>query len=423
VIRIQSFVKESSEFVGKILLVYMLGASLLIGSALVALQLRAFHRSMLDQVDAAALLVESTLALPGPDQNRQYLLQAYTQKIVAGDSIGLNTLFVLDRGGRIVYSSRPAWLDLMIHDGLFRRSEFDNPGFRQIAACFKSDRPDCVSLRSDKLPFLNSSFASSRPVFRPSGDPGLPREPYLVVVSYSGAIGLFSILQRILPLFAFAGLLAGLLTAALWLALRLLLLPRLGEVAQTDGLTRLMNRAAFMETAIEALADAEEQGADLIFAILDIDHFKRINDAYGHDCGDVALVSLSAVLATVLRVNDVVCRFGGEEFALLLSSDRHSGEKVLERLRIQLEMSRVAYNGRDIPVTVSIGAASTAECGYNLDYLYTSADRCLYAAKQSGRNRVVWARSELAGRLQLDRQGVASALASANDGHAPLGGD
>jgi diguanylate cyclase (GGDEF)-like protein len=89
-----------------------------------------------------------------------------------------------------------------------------------------------------------------------------------------------------------------------------------------------------------------------------------------------------------MREDDYVCRFGGEEFALLLSVDQGSGRKVLERLRLQLEMSRVAYDGREIPVTVSIGAASTTECGYNLDYLYTSADRYLYVAKQSGRNRV-----------------------------------
>jgi diguanylate cyclase (GGDEF)-like protein len=423
VIRVQSFAKESSGFVGKILIFYMLGASLVIGGSLVALQLRAIHRSMLDQVDAAAVLVESALAVSGSDLNRQSLLQAYTQKMVANDSIGLNALFALDRSGRIVYSSRPAWLNLMIYDGLFTGSRFNNPGFRKIAACFQADRPDCVSLRSDKLPFVNNGFTSARPVFRPSPDLGLPREPFLVVVSYSGALGFISVLQMILPLLALAALLAGLLTAALWLALRLLVLPRLAEVAQTDGLTRLMNRSAFMETAIEALAEAEEQGADLVFAILDFDHFKRINDAYGHDCGDVALVSLSAVLATVLRGDDVVCRFGGEEFALLLSSDQQSGEKVLERLRIQLEMSRVSYHGREIPVTVSIGAASTTECGYNLDYLYTSADSCLYAAKQAGRNRVVWARSRRAARLQLDRHALASPLVSASDVDASLGGE
>ena len=67
-----------------------------------------------------------------------------------------------------------------------------------------------------------------------------------------------------------------------------------------------------------------------------------------------------------------------------------------------LSSSSVAYDGREIPVTVSIGAASTAECGYNLDYLYMSADRCLYVAKQSGRNRVEWAKSESVGRLRLD---------------------
>jgi predicted signal transduction protein with EAL and GGDEF domain len=75
-------------------------------------------------------------------------------------------------------------------------------------------------------------------------------------------------------------------------------------------------------------------------------------------------------------------------------------------------MSRVAYDGREIPVTVSIGAASTADCGYNLDYLYTTADRCLYAAKQGGRNRVEWVKPDSVGRLQFGPPVLAIADAS-----------
>jgi diguanylate cyclase (GGDEF)-like protein len=210
-----------------------------------------------------------------------------------------------------------------------------------------------------------------------------------------------SFLEEVLPLVLLGLLLAALLSFSLWFVLQALLLPRLSQAAQTDGLTRLMNRSAFMDAAMDLLAEGEESGSSHVFVIMDVDHFKRINDTYGHDCGDVALVSVAAILATVMRSDDLVCRFGGEEFALLLATDEPAGRKVLERLRLQLEMSRVAYNGREIPVTVSIGAAATAECGYNLDYLYTSADRCLYAAKQGGRNRVEWASAESIGRLQL----------------------
>jgi diguanylate cyclase (GGDEF)-like protein len=198
-------------------------------------------------------------------------------------------------------------------------------------------------------------------------------------------------------------LLGVLLTVGLWLFLSSRLLPRLSEVAQTDGLTRLMNRTLFMELAITQLADAEERGAEIVFAILDIDHFKRINDTYGHDCGDVALVTVGSVLATVLRPEDMVCRFGGEEFALLLAADKAASRKILERLRLQLEMSRVGHEGYQVPITASLGAASSADCGYNLDYLYTSADKALYAAKNGGRNRIEWTDSQSTTRLLIPR--------------------
>lgn len=154
---------------------------------------------------------------------------------------------------------------------------------------------------------------------------------------------------------------------------------------------------------MDLLAEAEERNGELVFAILDIDHFKRINDTHGHDCGDVALVSVAAVLATVLRPDDLICRFGGEEFALLLSTSKDQGRKVLERLRLQLEMNRVGYNGHQLPITASIGAAATEDCGHNLDYLYNAADKALYVAKRAGRNRLEWSDPQSLSRLQLIR--------------------
>jgi diguanylate cyclase (GGDEF)-like protein len=401
VIKASSFIRESTELVRRLLVIYGLGAAVLIAVTLVLLRLADSRQHMAHQTESASTLMEAGLAASLPNPDRQALLESYVRKTLANGSVGLDVLFVLNREGRIVLSSRPAWLNLMIYDGLFRRAEFSNPQFRQIAQCFEDSRPNCVSLASEDFPSLNSSFTTYRPVFRPSSDLGLPREPYLVVATFSGGVVMASFLQEVLPLVLLALLLAALLSLSLWFVLQALLLPRLSQAAQTDGLTRLMNRSAFMDAAMDLLAEGEERGSSHVFAIMDLDHFKRINDTYGHDCGDVALVSVAAVLATVMRSDDLVCRFGGEEFALLLATNEQAGRKVLERLRLQLEMSRVAYNGREIPVTVSIGAAATAECGYNLDYLYTSADRCLYAAKQGGRNRVEWATAESVGRLQL----------------------
>jgi diguanylate cyclase (GGDEF)-like protein len=401
VIKASSFMRESTELVRRLLIFYGIGAAVLIATCLVVLKLADNRQLMIHQTESASTLVEAGLVASLANPDRQALLESYVRKTLANGSLGLDVLFVLNREGRIVLSSRPAWLNLMIYDGLFRRAEFSNPQFRQIAQCFEDSRPNCVSLASEDLPSLNSSFTIYRPVFRPSSDMGLPREPYLVVATFSGGVVMASFLEEVLPLVLLGLLLAALLSFSLWFVLQALLLPRLSQAAQTDGLTRLMNRSAFMDAAMDLLAEGEERGSSHVFAIMDVDHFKRINDTYGHDCGDVALVSVAAILATVMRSDDLVCRFGGEEFALLLATDEPAGRKVLERLRLQLEMSRVAYNGREIPVTVSIGAAATAECGYNLDYLYTSADRCLYAAKQGGRNRVEWASAESIGRLQL----------------------
>lgn len=400
-IKASSFIRESTELVRRLLIFYGMGAAVLIATCLVVLKLADNRQLMIHQTESASTLVEAGLVASLANPDRQALLESYVRKTLANGSLGLDVLFVLNRDGRIVLSSRPAWLNLMIYDGLFRRAEFSNPQFRQIAQCFEDSRPNCVSLASEDLPSLNSSFTIYRPVFRPSSDMGLPREPYLVVATFSGGVVMASFLEEVLPLVLLGLLLAALLSFSLWFVLQALLLPRLSQAAQTDGLTRLMNRSAFMDAAMDLLAEGEERGSSHVFAIMDVDHFKRINDTYGHDCGDVALVSVAAILATVMRSDDLVCRFGGEEFALLLATDEPAGRKVLERLRLQLEMSRVAYNGREIPVTVSIGAAATAECGYNLDYLYTSADRCLYAAKQGGRNRVEWASAESIGRLQL----------------------
>lgn len=411
-IKIPGFVSESSDFIRRLLIIYWIGASLLLGLSLFSLKMLEIHRRMVDQVNDIAILVDSALSIASPALNRQALIEAYSRRQSAGADIGLEVLFVVNRDGRIVYSSRPAWLNLMIFDGIFSGSAFDNRHFGEVVGCFRASKADCVSFRSDDFASFLTNITSSRPVSQPSSDLGLPREPFLLVAVYSGNVVLSALIQDFLPLLLLAILLGGFLTVALWLVLSGILLPRLSRVAQTDGLTKLMNRSAFMECALTLLAEAEEHGEDLVFAIMDVDHFKRINDSFGHDCGDVALVSVSAVLSTVMREDDYVCRFGGEEFALLLAVDQASGRKVLERLRLQLEMSRVAYDGREIPVTVSIGAASTAECGYNLDYLYTTADRCLYAAKQGGRNRVEWVKPDSVGRLQFGPPVLAIADAS-----------
>jgi diguanylate cyclase (GGDEF)-like protein len=155
-------------------------------------------------------------------------------------------------------------------------------------------------------------------------------------------------------------------------------------------LTGLINRDLFMEYAMTALAAAEEEALELVFAIVDIDYFKRINDTYGQATGDAALAHVAAIFKASIGPDDLLCRFGGEEFAFLINAQHSATNPVLERLRLQLEMAGLDYAGHHLRITASFGAVSTSDCGYNIDLLYNTADKALYSAKQSGRNRIVW---------------------------------
>ena len=402
-IRLPSFIRQSGGFLRTLLLLYGFGSAALIFLSLAALDVVERHREVILEGEQAAQVVEASLRAPLSNEARQGLLEAYGNTARAERLDGMNVLLVVDAQGTIVYASRPAWRRLKITDPLLSRSETDDADFRQVVACFASQDSECLKLRSSDLALRTGSFTVVRPVQRPPQDLGLARESFLVIANFDTGVVLVDFAQDLLVVLVLALLLGSLLTASLWYVLAAQLLPRLNQVAQTDGLTQLSNRTSFMEAAMELLAEAEERDGELVFAILDIDHFKRINDTHGHDCGDVALVSVAAVLATVLRPDDLLCRFGGEEFALLLSTSRDQGRKVLERLRLQLEMNRVGYNGHQVPITASIGAAATEDCGYNLDYLYNAADKALYAAKRAGRNRVEWTDPQSLSRLQLIR--------------------
>lgn len=124
--------------------------------------------------------------------------------------------------------------------------------------------------------------------------------------------------------------------------------------------------------------------------MVDVDHFKAINDQHGHAAGDAALQHLALVLRQELRRHDVIGRFGGEEFAVLLpETDLESGRRTAERIRTTLESDHPVCSGQPVAMTVSIGLSmNTPQCP-RLHALLASADRALYSAKQSGRNRVM----------------------------------
>ncbi len=165
-------------------------------------------------------------------------------------------------------------------------------------------------------------------------------------------------------------------------------LERLERLASTDDLTGALNRRRFLEAVAEEITRTERYGHDLSLLMLDLDHFKAINDRWGHLAGDSALVAFADVCHRHLRGSDRFARMGGEEFALLLpETDLVAARAIGERIRAATEQLEVGEADEQAPLTVSIGGAQWAE-GWVPDTLFASADRALYRAKQQGRNRV-----------------------------------
>lgn len=167
------------------------------------------------------------------------------------------------------------------------------------------------------------------------------------------------------------------------------LIGSLQDLATRDFLTGLPNRRCFLERAEQQLPALQDGGTPVAMAILDVDHFKHINDSWGHETGDHALRALATALSAHARPQDLIARFGGEEFCLLVPGlDADALAAYFERLRASVEDLRVPVRGGDLRMTVSIGvcAASTSD---DLHRLLAEADRRLYLAKAGGRNRVV----------------------------------
>lgn len=165
---------------------------------------------------------------------------------------------------------------------------------------------------------------------------------------------------------------------------------RLERIAREDALTGLPNRRSFLDQSVQQLARARRGNSALGVAILDIDHFKRINDTYGHDVGDDALRFVASTLRSTLRQEDVIGRFGGEEFAIcMLSSSPQLVQDSL--LRLKEEIKSRSKEMMFSPLTVSIGLCCiNGADSSGLDKLLKNADIALYQAKDSGRDKVCW---------------------------------
>jgi diguanylate cyclase (GGDEF)-like protein len=165
----------------------------------------------------------------------------------------------------------------------------------------------------------------------------------------------------------------------------------LERLTRLDGLTGLYNRNTFVELTRRELDRAQRQGSATTLLLLDLDHFKRVNDTWGHPAGDAVLKNVAVLLGGSIRTTDLAGRLGGEEFIVLLpNTSEVAARKLAEKVRIKIEATPTLFEITSIRSTVSIGlAGTTALEKLAFDSLYNSADKALYLAKQHGRNRVV----------------------------------
>jgi two-component system cell cycle response regulator len=168
-------------------------------------------------------------------------------------------------------------------------------------------------------------------------------------------------------------------------------MEKMAELSTKDELTNLYNRRYFMEFAEREVARAARYGLDLRLLMLDLDFFKQINDNHGHPAGDAVLQQTARLLKKSIRQHDVACRYGGEEFAVIMpNTDLTDARIFCERLREKIEKVTVRYDKQKIRSTVSIGLAQfIPEIDKSMAHLIKRADDGLYAAKQQGRNRVM----------------------------------
>ena len=161
------------------------------------------------------------------------------------------------------------------------------------------------------------------------------------------------------------------------------------EKALYDGLTGIYNRAVFNDRIVKEIERAKREKRNLSFIMLDIDNFKKINDNYGHQTGDMVLKILTSQIKKIIRDFDFFARYGGEEFALILpDTDIKTAKEIAERIRKKIEHTKIIFKGERIPVTISIGCTELKDNDTEKT-LIERADSALYEAKKSGRNKVI----------------------------------
>ena len=162
------------------------------------------------------------------------------------------------------------------------------------------------------------------------------------------------------------------------------------SIATIDGLTGVLNRRGLEDAAQKMQSICKRINLSMAVLMLDVDHFKKVNDQHGHLYGDGVLRHLTTVISDILRSGDIFGRYGGEEFCVFLpNTNEQEASRLAERIRAGVEIALACVNQKTVNVTISIGVADSILAGYDFTGLVAAADKALFAAKNKGRNRVV----------------------------------
>ena len=374
------------------LLVALTGAA---GSALMALLAGSLVLSYnAREMERSATNLQRILSVSLTGYRPLHDLQRDLQRAAANQ--GLESALVVDARGVVLGASDNALVNLPLPHVLQLAGEqplralfADCPSQDGVVSCLNQDRRVFVG----PLPWLGGDFLVTM------------RQSPLALEGRGGGFGDRATLITVVNLntqrnealtFVLLVFIAGTLplifgSLGLVLLVRRNLLPELLNLAQIDALSGIFNRRTFMETAREVLAKAQQVGVPCSMALIDVDHFKAINDNNGHEVGDQVIRHVSQFLAGAGRSTDLVGRLGGDEFMILLQNPCERAVQMLDRTRQQLQVSPLRKEGGGVvEVELSVGVASTAGAsGYDLELLMAAADGALYVAKDRGRHQVV----------------------------------
>ena len=187
------------------------------------------------------------------------------------------------------------------------------------------------------------------------------------------------------------GVFFSLVAFALWMLTYMIqkrLAEELEKLAEYDSLTLLKNRRTLRSLLSRVMEQTENGDGTFSLLMCDLDNFKRFNDTYGHDCGDLILKTVANIITSNVRKDDVVFRYGGEEILVMVRADSEVAQKIAERIRSDVENEKIGYNDSDINITLTIGM-SAYRPNTSVDELIKMADRKLYIGKSNGKNQVV----------------------------------